>query len=329
MEKGNGQPLAGSRENDAEGRKSGAKKEDGFMRIARPGWITDRILLLGKEESNIYLLKGSEYTIVGGGMITIVPDVLEQLAFYGIEETKITRLLILHTHFDHCGIASFFAKKWPRIKIVASKRGREMLSDPKVVASIALLSQAAIVQAGMEQKAEELGLAFDGVEVQETVDGGDRVNWGGIELEIIDARGHSSDSIAAYMPSEKALFASDAGGIPFGDEVFAAGNSNFSQYQETLERFRQYDVNIHLAEHYGAFTGEDAKRFIPRSIEAAKETRCLMEESFARTGNVQKSTEELTDLIMSRAPDYFLPREVMAMVIGQMMRYIAKTHSAP
>lgn len=299
------------------------------MRISQPAWISDRILLLGKQESNIYLLRGSEHTIVGGGMITIVPDVLEQLAFFGIEEARITRLLLLHTHFDHCGTAPFFARRWPHMKVVASRRGREMLADPKVVASIALLSQAAIAQAGMERKAEELGLAFDGVEVKETVDGGDRVNWGGIELEIIDAQGHSSDSIAAYMPSEKALFASDAGGIPFGNDVFAAGNSNFTKYQETLERFLQYDVDIHLAEHYGAFTGEDAKRFMPRSIEAAKETRRLMEESFARTRDAQKSTEELTDLIMKRAPEYFLPREVMAMVIGQMMRYIAKTHSTP
>ena len=297
------------------------------MRISKAGWITDRILLLGREESNMYLLKGEEHTIVGGGMITIVPDILEQLIRFEIEESRITRLLILHTHFDHCGTAPFFAKRWPQLTVVASKRGKEMLANPKVVESISFLSKTALAQAGMEEKARELNLVFEGLEVKETVDGGDRVNWGGVELEIVDAQGHSSDSIAAYMPSEKALFASDAGGIPFGDDVFAAGNSNFTKFQQTLERFRQYDVDIHLAEHYGAFTGEDAKRFMPRSIEAAKETRRLMEESYARTGDAEKSTAELTDLIMKRAPEYFLPREVMSMVIGQMMRYIAKTQS--
>ncbi len=30
------------------------------MRIAKVGWITERILLLGREESNVYLLKGEE-----------------------------------------------------------------------------------------------------------------------------------------------------------------------------------------------------------------------------------------------------------------------------
>jgi len=297
------------------------------MRIVKAGWITDRILLLGSEESNVYLLKGEEYTIVGGGMITIVPDILEQLGVFGIEESTITRLLILHTHFDHCAIAPFFAKRWPQLRVVTSKRGKDLLANPKVVDSISFLCKTAIAQAGMEEKAEALNLIFDGLEFQETVDGGDRVSWGGVELEIIDAPGHSSDSIAAYMPSEKALFASDAGGIPFGDDVFAAGNSNFTKYQETLERFNEYDVDIHLAEHYGAFTGEDAKNFMPKSIAAAKEMRKLLEESYARTRDVEESTRELTDLIMKRAPDYFLPKEVMAMVIGQMMKYIGKTQA--
>jgi len=65
------------------------------MRISKAGWISDRILLLGSEESNVYLLKGEEHTIVGGGMITIVPDILEQLDAFGIKESTITRLLIL------------------------------------------------------------------------------------------------------------------------------------------------------------------------------------------------------------------------------------------
>jgi glyoxylase-like metal-dependent hydrolase (beta-lactamase superfamily II) len=297
------------------------------MRIAKAGWITDRILLLGREESNVYLLKGEEHTIVGGGMITIVPDVLEQLESFGIKESTITRLLILHAHFDHCGIAPFFAKRWPQLKVVTSKRGKDLLANPKVVESITFLSNNAIALAAMEEKAKALNLIFDGVEVQETVDGGDRVNWGGNELEIIDAPGHSSDSIAAYMPSEKALFASDAGGIPFGDDVFAAGNSNFTKYQETLERFNEYEVEIHLAEHYGAFTGEDGRNYMAKSIAAARETRKLLEESYSRTRDVEESTRELTDLIMKRAPDYFLPREVMAMVIGQMMKYIAKSQA--
>ena len=128
------------------------------MRIAKAGWITDRILLLGREESNVYLLKGEEYTMVGGGMITIVPDVLEQLTAFGIEESRITRLLILHTHFDHCGTAPYFSKRWPHLKVVASKRGKEMLENPKVVESISFLCKAALAESSAEAKTKALNL---------------------------------------------------------------------------------------------------------------------------------------------------------------------------
>ncbi len=294
------------------------------MRTARPGWITDRILLLGREESNVYLLKGEECSIIGGGMLYIVPDVLEQLDRFGIEESSVTHLLILHSHFDHCAIVPFLQKRWPHLRVAASARAKELLSNPKIVENIAFLNQAMITERRLEEKAREMSLTFDGIEVHETVGEGDVLDWGGIRIQILDAPGHSSDSIAAYVPEEKALFASDAGGIPFGDQIFPAGNSNFTKYQHTLERFAALDVEVHLAEHYGAFTGEDARRFIPRSIEAAREIRALIEDSYRRTGSREESTRELTDLFMEKAPAYFLPREVMAMVIGQMVRHIAE-----
>jgi glyoxylase-like metal-dependent hydrolase (beta-lactamase superfamily II) len=160
--------------------------------------------------------------------------------------------------------------------------------------------------------------------VDDTVSGGDVVNWGGVELQIIDAPGHSSCSIGVYMPEDRALFASDAGGIPFGDGIFASGNSNFTKYQQSLERFAAYDVEIHLAEHYGAFTGEEGRSFMKRSIESAKRTRRYLEESYARTGDIKESTAELTELIMEEAQGYFLPKPVMEMVVEQMVRHIAK-----
>lgn len=44
----------------------------------KPGFVTDRIIQLGTDESNVYLLKGrDEYALIGGGMAHIVPAVIE------------------------------------------------------------------------------------------------------------------------------------------------------------------------------------------------------------------------------------------------------------
>ncbi|MBN2224305.1 MAG: MBL fold metallo-hydrolase [Deltaproteobacteria bacterium] len=298
------------------------------MWIKQPGPVTDRIVLLGREESCIYLLKGlndAEHAIIGGGMIHIVPEVLSQIRELGIDADTITRLLVLHTHFDHCGAVPALARRLKNLKVYTSPRGRELLSTPDVTAQIKALNEGMIAINKMEQEAREFGLVFDGIRVDGTVSGGDRVDWGGNELEIIDAPGHSSCSIAAYLPAEKALFASDAGGIPYGDTVFAAGNSNFTQFEETLQKFATYDVTVHLSEHYGAFTGADGKGFIGRAIAAAKDTRKLLEESYRKTRDIGKSTVQITDSMMNEAEGYFLPRPVVEMVVGQMLRHIAKT----
>jgi glyoxylase-like metal-dependent hydrolase (beta-lactamase superfamily II) len=298
------------------------------MWIKEPGWISKRILFIGKEESCMHLVRGDECTIIGGGLAYIVPDLLEQLDRYDIDRKSITRLLILHAHFDHVGAVSHLQNTLPNLRVLGSPRAKELLSRDDVAKNIIDMNRGMIAANGLEAEAEKTGVILDPIRVDETVSGGDRVTWGGVEFEIIDAPGHSSCSIAAYMPEEKALFASDSGGIPFGDSIFAAGNSNFTEYQKTLERFAEYDVDIHLPEHYGVFTGEDARTFMERSIEAAKETRTLLEDAYAGTGDVSESIKIVVEAFTAGSDGYFLPLPVMEMVVGQMMRHIAKTMDA-
>ena len=97
------------------------------MIIDKPGIVTDRILLLGRKESCVYLFKGTgEYVMLGGGMTYIIPDVIKQIKAYKIEEKKIKRIIIFHSHFDHCGIVSYFKKRWPWVSITASARAKEL-----------------------------------------------------------------------------------------------------------------------------------------------------------------------------------------------------------
>lgn len=295
------------------------------MVIEKPGKVTERILLFGQRESCVYVLDGNtEYALIGGGMIHIITDVIEQLSALNIDEEKIKRIMILHSHFDHCGIVPFFKKRWPWAKVTASLRSRELLSTPKVVETIEFLNQVLLAEYGLEEKIKDLGIESYGIEVEEVVAEGDALSCGDLSLEVLDVPGHSSCSMAVYVPREKAMFASDAGGIPFGDKIFTAANSNFDEYQKSLRKMAGYEIEVFLAEHFGARTGDDARDYLHRSIDSAKDTRKILEESYSRTGNVEKSTEELTVRFMKEVPDGFMSKDVFALVIGQMMNYIAK-----
>jgi len=295
------------------------------MIIDKAGKVTENILLLGRKESCVYLLNGgTEYALIGGGMIHIVPDVLAQLEEFGIDQEKIKRLIILHAHFDHCGIVPFLKERWPWARVCASSRAKELLMTPKVIQSMDMLNKGVLAMHQREKEAERLGINFAEIDVEEILEDKSSFFCGNVELETIEVPGHSSCSIALYAPSEKALFASDAGGIPSESGIFCAANSNFDQYQESLEKMVKYDVEFHLPEHFGALTGKDAHNFLPESIKSAAETRTLLEESIKRTRDVQKSTKEITDLWVSEGRAQVLSRDVTEIVVGQMFRYLAK-----
>lgn len=143
------------------------------MLIDQPGNVTDKIVLLGRRESCVYLLKGqNEYALLGGGMVSIVPDMLEQIKAFKIDENKIRRMIILHSHFDHCGIIPFFKKRWPWATVTASARAGELLSSPKIIQSISFLNEMLLARDGFESAAKDLGLGFSGITVEAVVAGG-------------------------------------------------------------------------------------------------------------------------------------------------------------
>ncbi len=295
------------------------------MRIDQPGWVTDRILLLGRKESCVYLLKGDEeYVLLGGGMVHIVPDLLNQMNEFGISEDKIKKIFILHSHFDHCGIVPFFKKRWPWATVTASEKAKSLLSTPKVIESIAYLNNKLIGKYGRGKEAEELGLTFEGIAVEETAKEGDVIACGDRSINILEVPGHSTCSIAAYVPEEKALFASDAGGIPKGDKIFTAANSNFDLYQQNLQRMAELEIEVYFAEHQGAMTGKDAREYLSKSMISAAETRQLIENSYKNTRDEKKSTEEMTELLLKKYSVDFIPRDIFKIVVGQMVHYIAK-----
>jgi len=293
-----------------------------------PGKITDRIWMVGRRESCAYIVGGgNEYTLLGGAMAYVAPDVLEQVNAFGIDEQKIRRIVILHSHFDHCGMVPFLKRRWPWATVTASRKSQDLLRKQKVIDSIEMLNQVMIAQNGIGGPEGAYDLHFSGIEVETVVSDGDVLTCNDLSLEIMEVPGHSSCSIAVYIPEEKALFASDAGGIPFGDKIFTAANANFDFYQQSLAKMAAKDVDIHLAEHYGAQSGPEGRQFLGKAMAAAAETRRALEETYAATGDEARTTEIVTDRIMADAPQGFLPREVVAIVAGQMVHYIAKTMS--
>ncbi len=295
------------------------------MRIRKPGKVRQGIWFLGREESGVYLLEGKNGSmIVSGGMSYIVSDILRQFEEFGLDENRIRKLLILHSHFDHVGIVPFFKRRHPKIDVYASQRGWEVLQMDKAILTINEFGRnvARRMDRGDVYSAYDLewGKDVSGKTVRE----GDRIDLGGLEVSILEIPGHSSCCIAAYVPEFKALFPTDGGGIPFDQTIVSSGNSDYTKYQQNLERLKALEVDYYCADHYGYITGTEARKFISTSIDMAKKNRARMEEVYRSVRDIDAAAQKLTSSFYEENPDYFLSPEIFLDVHRQMVRHLAK-----
>jgi len=300
------------------------------MRVRKPGKIRDQLWFLGAEESCVYLLEGTnESMIISGGLSYLVPEILKQFEKFHIDETRIGKLLILHSHFDHGGIVPFFKRRNPKLQVYASARGWEILRMPRAIQTFNEFSHSVARRGGKEEILAGYDLdwkeGITGIPVFE----GDRIDLGNLDVLVMETPGHSSCSISAYVPRLRALFPSDAGGIPYRDMIIASGNSNFTQYQQSLEKLRNLQIDYVCADHYGYVAGEEARGFIQKTIEVAKQERLLMETAYRRIGNIDSAAQELTRDYYHKHPDWVVSSEIVEGVYRQMLRHIAGTLSSP
>ena len=294
------------------------------MRIRKPGKVRQGIWYLGREESGVYLLEGDRSAmIVSGGMSYIVPDMLLQLKDFGIDENRIKKLLILHSHFDHVGIVPFFKRRLPAMEVYASQRGWEVLQMDKAVVTINEFGRSMARRMGKGDVYSAYDLEWRKDVSGKTIREGDRIDLGSLEVLILEIPGHSSCCIAAHVPGLKALFPTDGGGIHFDKTIVSSGHSNYTKYQQSLERLKHLEVDYFCADHYGYVVGSEANEFILKSIEMAKENRVQMEEVYRSTQNIDAAAQKLTASFYEANPHYFLSPEIFLDVYRQMVRHIA------
>ena len=299
------------------------------MRVRRPGKIREGLWLLGRKESCLYLLEGSkESMIVSGGMSYLVPDLLQQFNTFGIDESRITKLVILHSHFDHVGTVPFLKRRYPELEIHASARAWEILHMPKAINTINEFSRDVTRRMGRDEAYIIHDLEWRDDIKGKTVSEGDYIDLGDLKGLIYETPGHSSCSISFYVPQFNALFPSDSGGIPYNETIIVSGNSNFTKYQESLEKLKDLEVKFFCADHYGYITGDESGDFIQQCIRFAMNFRALMEQCYQRTGDIEIATREMVSSFYKVNSDYFLSQEILEGVYRQMIRHIANAMEA-
>lgn len=296
------------------------------MRIRRAGMITHGLWYLGREESGVYFLEGRDGAImINGGMTYILPDVLEQMEDFRLNPRRINKFLILHSHFDHVGIVPYFKRTFPGIEIMASAAAWSIFAKPKVIEVMNRFSQLSTDRMNVAQALSSYDFEWREDIYGTIVAEGDTIDLGGCILNLIATPGHSNCSISAYEPAMRALFASDAVGIPFQNTLFPSMNTNINQFLESLNKLRPLQVSYLCADHYGYLTGEEAGSFVARTIEEALKWKSSLEDSYrGHSGDIEAAGRAMTNLFYEAMPGYFISPEILEGVFKQMLKYLER-----
>jgi glyoxylase-like metal-dependent hydrolase (beta-lactamase superfamily II) len=297
------------------------------MRNRKAGKIADGLWYLGREEAGVYLLEGRDCSMmINGALSHILPDVLKQMDDFKLDARKIGKFLILHSHFDHAGIVPYFKRQYPRIEVCASEAAWKIFKMPKAIEVMNTFSRLVAEQVHAAEALAGYDTQWRDDVTGTVVSGGDRIDLGGVSVSIIDTPGHTYCSISAYEPVMKALFASDAVGIPYKETIFPSMNTNIDQFQESLEKLKAYPVDYLCADHYGYVTGDEAGKFIELTMVESRKLKKELEDSYHRHGgDVEAAARALNGAFYGENPDYFIAPDIMEGVFKQMVKYIQKS----
>lgn len=228
------------------------------MIVNQPGRITDGLYMLGSAVMPMYLIEAEEATIVDAGFSFLAQgyaDALRQI----LGQRGPSLCLLTHSHYDHVGAVGGLKQRFGRLSVAASAGAARVLQKPKAVELIRTLNRVA------RDMAESLAMPmvdedFQPFCVDRICTHGDIIELGaGNHLRVMATPGHTRDCLSYYLVEKKALFVSEAAGIPDQTgEIICDCLVDYDLYMTSMEKIRALEIDYLCLGHRGVYTGKDA-----------------------------------------------------------------------
>ena len=203
----------------------------------------------------LYVVDAPEPAIVDTGSANSPAHVYEALSELDIDREAVAHVLVSHVHLDHAGGAGHLAEELPNATFSVHEDGMAYLTDADALSRLKRSVDRAM---GVEDAYGDPKLVPEGR--CRVVTGGERVDLGDRELELLDAPGHAPHHYAAYDPATEGLFSIDAAGMHLAGEMRPTTpppGFDLEVNVETVRRLRALEPAVNFYGHVGP-GGEDA-----------------------------------------------------------------------
>ncbi len=164
-------------------------------------------------------------------------------------------ILLSHSHYDHISGAAEMKRTWPDAKIVSAAHAAKVFEKESAMKTISKLNRGA---AFYFRKNIFYRCSLKNIRTDIIVKNGDVIDLGEVKLEVIEAPGHTWDSLAFWCESERLAMTCETMGVLAGnDKIMPACLVSLKTTMEFIEKLESLRPSKILYPHYGIIDGED------------------------------------------------------------------------
>lgn len=231
---------------------------------------------------SLYIIDSLRPAIVDTGAASTTERISEALDELDIAPEAVEHVLVTHVHLDHAGGAGALANECPNATFYVHEAGLSYLTDPD---DLERLKRSVDRTMGVED-AYGVPERLDESRCR-AVSGGEAIDLGDRDLELIDAPGHAPHHFAAFDTETEAMFSIDAAGMYFDGEMRPTTpppGFDLEANLDTVDRLRAYDPERNFYGHFGP-GGPDAIRELDRYERMLPEWVEVVERLYERHGD--------------------------------------------
>ena len=235
---------------------------------------------LGNRHFNYFIVGQEEGAIIECGVTGGVISMSRQWAQLA-RKPKICYLIASHAHFDHvCGVPDL-RSLYPEASVLASAEAQKVLGKTKIVQNFFAQDEKMSAVLVAEGILEEMPISPqpEAIKIDQIIGEGENIHLhGGLTIRVIEAPGHSPCSLAFYLPQDKIMFVSDAGGFQISDDsLFPIFFQGYELYLETLRRLRGFPTRALAIPHERIWVQGEVQAFYDRAIKTAQDAYANIE----------------------------------------------------
>lgn len=279
--------------------------------------ITD---VTGVGLAGVFLIEGEANILFEAGM-AYAADAMIQKIEKALQGKPLDAVLLSHSHYDHVAGLPDVRKKWPKIKVYAADRAKEILTKPSALSTIRSLSVEA---------AEAAGLDFDrnyrdeDLKVDIGVKDGDTIHIKGMQVSVLETVGHTKCSVS-YIVNDVLMLCSETVGVMGPKKQYIPSFLvDYKAVEDSIEKSAKIPVKQIILNHYGLVSDEDMPHIWDYLLKEARDSKETMIKVMNEHDSEEEALKELDRIFHSKISKSDQPDSAFNINAVSMMRTLRR-----